>query len=79
MVPDTEYFYLSSVKKKYSTKKSLPIKCLPSVTLKKDFIECKMTLAECPKHSAKIFCPVVPMLATEFRHSALEQACVCEL
>jgi hypothetical protein len=32
---------------------------LPSVTLGKDFAECKMTFVECIKHSAKNAIPVV--------------------
>jgi hypothetical protein len=32
---------------------------LPSVTLGKAFAECKITFAECLRHSAKKLCPVV--------------------
>jgi hypothetical protein len=36
---------------------------LPSVTLGKAFAECKITFAECLRHSAKELCPVVITLA----------------
>jgi hypothetical protein len=38
---------------------SLPIVFLPSVTLVKDFAECKKPFAECLEHSAKEASPVV--------------------
>jgi hypothetical protein len=40
---------------------------LPSVTLGKAFAECKLTFAECLRHSAKELCPVVSTGGTEKR------------
>jgi hypothetical protein len=50
---------LPIVRKKYSAKKHLPIKCLPSVTLGKGFAKCKMVFAECLRHSTKNAIPIV--------------------
>jgi hypothetical protein len=53
------FFYFAECPKKYSTKNPLPIKSLSSVTLGKDFIECKITFDECLGHSTKTFFPVL--------------------
>ena len=47
--------------------------CLPSVTLGKEFAECKLSFAECNRHSAKRLNPVVTivMIHSFFRVYAL--------
>jgi hypothetical protein len=47
-----------SVRKKYSAKNPLAIKCLPSI-FGKDFTEYKIVFAECLRYSAKNTIPVV--------------------
>jgi hypothetical protein len=48
---DTRQSLCRVFEKKYSAKNHLPIKCLPSVTLGKTFVECKMAFAKCQRDS----------------------------
>jgi hypothetical protein len=70
-------FNLPSSRKKYSTKNHLQIKYLSSVTLVKDFTECKKVFVECLGHSAKNGSPVVFARITLYRELVARQILLC--